>query len=183
MTLLANPSILDGLGILLAAVGGAGLVGLFISEPLRPAIKRVVGSTCAVMAVGGALLMVQAASLRDADRNLDAAQQAELAKAVSRFPDVRFEVFAARNDPETLSLASKVVDAVKTGTGAALTLEARPGEQKGVSLMLRDRQSELGRAVGATIGRAFMAARVASITDDKPGLDDRTVWIIVGEKP
>ncbi len=181
--LLSDPSILDSLGILLAAVGGSGLVALFISQPLRPAMKRVVASTCAVMAVAGALLMVQAGLLRDADRNLNPAQQAELAKAMSRFPDVRFEVVAVRNDAETLSLASKVVDAVKTGTGAALTLEARPGEQKGVSLMLRDRQSELGRAVGATIGRAFMAARVASITDDEPELDDRTVRIIVGEKP
>lgn len=183
MKLLANPSILDALGILLTAVGGAGLVALFISQPLRPAMKRAVASTCAVMAVGGALLMVQAASLRDADRNLDAEQQAELAKAVGRFPDIRFEVFTARSDPETLSLASKVIDAVKTGTGAALTLEARLSERKGVALMLRDRQSELGRAVGATIGRAFMAARVASITDDEPELDDRTVRIIVGEKP
>ena len=181
--LLSDPSILDGLGILLTAVGGPGLVALFISQPLRPVVKRVVGSTCAVMAVGGVLLMLQAASLRAADRNLDAAHQAELAKAVSRFPDVRFEVVTARDDAETLALASKVLDAVKTGTGAALTLESRLSQQRGVSLMLRDRQSDLGRAVGATIGRAFMAARVASITDDEPRLDDRTVWIIVGEKP
>ena len=43
--------------------------------------------------------------------------------------------------------------------------------------------AKLGRAVAARIGRAFMAARVASITDDESTLDGRTVRIVVGEKP
>ncbi|GEP61612.1 hypothetical protein [Reyranella soli] len=184
MSPFADPWILDSLGIALTAVGGAGLIALFISQPLGPVMKRAVGVICAVMAVGGILLMVRAGSLRDSDRDLDPAQQAELAKALSRFPNVRFEVLMGHTGEETRSLASKVVDAVKAGTGAAPTIGATlPSQQKGVVLVLRDRETDLGRAVATTIGRVLMAARVAAITDDEPGLDDRTVRIIVGEKP
>lgn len=182
MTLFHDPWILDGLGILMMAVGSAGLVALFVSRP--PAMKWAVGATCAMMAVGGVLLMVRAEALRDADRDLDPAQQAALAKAIGRFPDIRFEVFTADADAETRSLAAKVVAAVKTATGAVPPLgETPPLPQKGVVLVLRDREADLGRAIAATIGRAFMAARVASITDDAPDLDDRTVRIVVGRKP
>jgi hypothetical protein len=184
MSPFADPWILDSLGIALTAVGGAGLIALFISQPLGPVMKRAVGVTCAVMAVGGVLLMARAGSLRDSDRDLDPAQQAELAKALSRFPNVRFEVFMGHTGEETRSLTAKVVDAVKTGTGAAPMLgDVLPSQQKGVVLVLRDRETDLGRAVAVTIGRVLMAARVAAITDDEPGLDDRTVRIIVGEKP
>jgi hypothetical protein len=184
MTLLSDPWILDGLGILLLVVGSAGLVAVFISTPLRAAMKRSVGVICAAMAIGGVLLMVRAEALREADRDLDPAQLARLARAMSRFPDTRFEVFTAHTNNETRSLASKVVEAVKAGTGATPMLgQTPPSPQKGVVLVLRDRETDLGRAVAATIGRAFMAARVASITDDEPTLDDRTVRIIVGEKP
>jgi len=183
MTLLSDPWILDGLGIVLMAVGSAGLVALFISSPL-PRLKRAVGVTCAAMAIGGVLLMVKAEALRDADRDLDPEQQANLARAIGQFPTIRFEVFTAYTDNETRSLASKVVEAVKTGTGAVPTIgETLPLPQKGVVLVMRDRETDFGRAVAGTIGRAFMAARVASITDDEPALDDRTVRIIVGEKP
>ena len=184
MTLFSDPWILDSVGTVLAAFGSAGLVALFISTPLRPAMKRSVGVICAVMAIGGGLLMVKAAAMRDADRDLTPAQQANLARAMSQFPNVRFEVFRAYTDDETRSLASKVVEAVKTGTGVMPPVaDIPPRPQKGVVLVMRDREAGLGRAVSATIGRAFMAARVASITDDEPALDDRTVRIIVGEKP
>jgi len=184
MTLFSDPWILDGLGIVLAAVGSAGLVALFISTPLRPLLKRAVGVICATMAIGGVLLMVRAESVREADRDLDPAQLANLAKAMGQFPNIRFEVFTAYTDDETRSLASKVAEAVKAGTGATPALgEVPPRPQKGVVLVMRDREADLGRAVAATIGRAFMAARVASITDDEPALADRTVRIIVGEKP
>ena len=184
MTLFFDPWILDGLGILLMAAGSAGLVALFISSPMRPAMKRSVGVICAALAIGGVLLMVRAGGLRDADRDLDPAQQANLAKAIGQFPNVRFEVFTAYGDNETRSLAAKVAAAVKAATGATPTLgETPPRPQKGVVLVMRDRETDFGRAVAATIGRAFMAARVASITDDAPEFDDRTVRIIVGEKP
>ena len=79
---------------------------------------------------------------------------------------------------------SVLADAVKQGTGATPALgETPPLLQKGVVLVLRDRETALGRAVAARIGRAFMAARVASITDDESTLDGRTVRIVVGEKP
>jgi hypothetical protein len=184
MKLLSDPWILDSVGIFLTAAGSAGLVALFISTPFSPAAKRAVGAICAVMAIGGVLLMAQATALRDADRDFTPEQLADVAKAISRFPDVKFEVFTAYTDNETRSLAAKVVEAVKAGTGAMPTLgEAPPRPQKGVVLAMRDREAAFGRAVAATIGRAFMAARVASITDDAPELDDRTVRIIVGEKP
>ncbi len=184
MTFFSDPWILESLGTLLVAVGGTGLIAAFISQPLGPVMKRSVIAICAAMAVGGSLFMVRAATLRDADRDLDAVQQANLVKAVSRFANVRFEVLTADADDETRALASKVVDAVKTGTGAMPTLgETPPFPQKGVVMVLRDKESDLGRAVSATIGRAFMAARVASITDDEPTLDDRTVRIVVGRKP
>ena len=184
MTLFFDPWILDGLGILLMAVGGAGLVALFISTPFQSAVQRSVGVICVAMALGGGLLMMRAATLRDADRDLDPAQLANLARAMGEFPNVRFEVFTAHTDHETRSLASKVADAVKQGTGATPALgETPPLLQKGVVLVLRDRETALGRAVAARIGRAFMAARVASITDDESTLDGRTVRIVVGEKP
>src|ERR1700754_3765946 len=101
MTPFFDPWILDGLGILLIAVGSAGLVALFIATPLRPGMKRSVGAICAAMAIGGGLLMVRAETLRGADRNLDPAQQAELARAMGRFPGIRFQVFTAWPDDET----------------------------------------------------------------------------------
>ena len=190
---LFHPWILEGLGILLLAVGAAGLVSLFISQPLGPAMKRTVAVVCAVMAIGGGLLMVRADALRDTDRDLSPAEQANLARAMGQFPNARFEVFTAYTDSETRSLASKVVDAVKTATGTVPALAdipplmqkgvVPPTPQKGVVIVLRDNEAELGRAVAATIGRALMAARVACITDDEPAMDDRTVRIIVGEKP
>lgn len=184
MTLFYDPWILEGLGILLTAVGSAGLVALFISQPLGPAMKRAVGALCAVMAVGGVLLMVRADILRDADRDLDPAQQADLAKAIGRFPHVKFEVYTTDAGAETQSLAAKVAAAVKTATGTAPPVgETQPLPTNGVTLVLRDRETDFGRAIAATIGRAFMAARVASITDDGAGVDDRTVRIVVGPKP
>jgi hypothetical protein len=190
---LFHPWILEGLGILLLAVGAAGLVSLFISQPLGAAMKRAVGVTCAAMAVGGGLLMARADSLRDADRDLSPSEQANLAKAVSRFPNARFEVFTADTDNDTRSLAAKVAEAVKTGSGVAPARAdvpplpqkgvVPPLPQKGVVIVLRDTESDRGRAMADAIGRALMAARVACITDDEPKLDDRTVRIVVGPKP
>ena len=190
---LFHPWILEGLGILLLAVGAAGLVSLFISQPLGRVLKRTVAVVCGVMAIAGGLLMARADALRDTDRDLSAAEQAVLARAIGQFPNARFEVFTAYNDSETRSLASKVVDAVKTATGTVPALAdippltqkgvVPPTPQKGVVIVLRDNQAELGRAVAHTIGRALMAARVACITDDDPSIDDRTVRIVIGEKP
>jgi hypothetical protein len=188
-----HPWILEGLAIVLMAVGAAGLGALFISRPLRPAFKRSVGVVCAAMVVVGVLLMARADALRDADRDLDPAQQAELARAVSRFPNTRFEVLTADTASETRSLASKVADAVQAGSGTAPVRAdipplmqkgvVPPLPQKGVVVVLRNVEADLGRAVASTINRALMAARVACITDDEPSLDDRTVRIVVGQKP
>ena len=190
---LFHPWILEGLGILLLAVGAAGLVALFISQPLGRTLKRVVGAVCAVMAVAGVLLMTRADALRDADRDLSPAEQANLARAVSQVPNARFEVFTAHTDSETRALAAKVAEAVKAGTGRAPAVAdiaplkqkgvVPPLPQKGVVIVLRDSEADHARAIAATISRALMAARVACITDDEPAMDDRTVRIVVGEKP
>ena len=190
---LFHPWILEGLGILLVAVGVAGLVALFLSQPLGRTLKRAVGVVCAVMALAGVLLMTRADALRDADRDLSPAEQAYLAAAVSRLPNTRFEVYTAHPDTETRALAAKVVEAVKAGSGTAPAVAdipplkqkgvVPPLPQKGVVVVLRDTEVDRARAVAATITRALMAARVACITDDEPALDDRTVRIVVGEKP
>jgi hypothetical protein len=73
--MLFHPWILDSLGILLLAVGAAGLAALSISEPMRPVIKRTVGTVCTMMAVGGALLMVRAETMLRADRDLSPAER------------------------------------------------------------------------------------------------------------
>ena len=112
------------------------------------------------MAVAGGLLMARADALRDTDRDLSPAEQANLARAVSQFPKFRFEVFTAYPDSETRSLAAKVADAVKTATGTAPALAdipplmrkgvVPPTPQKGVVIVLRDNHAEPGRAVGTT---------------------------------
>ena len=190
---LFHPWILEGLGILLVAVGAAGLIALFISQPLGRTLKRAVGVVSAVMALSGVLLTVRADALRDADRDLGPAEQANLAAAVSRLPNARFEVYTAHPDNETRALAAKVVEAVKAGSGTAPAVAdipplkqkgvVPPLPQKGVVVVLRDTEAQGARAVAATITRALMAARVACITDDEPAIDDRTVRIVVGEKP
>ena len=190
---LFHPWILEGLGILLLAVGAAGLVALFISRPMRPGLQRAIGAVCAVMALGGVLLMTRAEAMRDVDRDLSPAEQAALAKAISRFPNARFEVYTAHPDNETRALAAKVVEAVKAGSGTAPAVAdipplkqkgvVPPLPQKGVVVVLRDTEAQGARAVAATITRALMAARVACITDDEPAMDNRTVRIVVGEKP
>ena len=82
---------------------------------------------------------------------------------MGRFPGIRFEVFAAWPDDETRSLASKLAETIKmaTGTRAQRSRRLPASPQKGVVLVLRDRDAELGRAVAGTISRALMAARVA----------------------
>ena len=190
---LFHPWILEGLGILLLAVGAAGGIALFISRPLGRTLKRVVGGVCAVMALAGVLLMTRADALRDADRDLSPAEQANLAAAVRRLPNARFEVFTAHPDTETRALAAKVVAAVKAGSGTTPAVAYIPPlnqkgvfpplPQKGVVVVLRDAEADRPRAVAATITRALMAGRVACITDDDPVMDDRTVRIVVGEKP
>jgi hypothetical protein len=145
------------------------------------------------MVLGGGLLMARAEVLRDADRDFSPDEQANLANAVSRFPNARFEVYTAYPDNETRALAAKVADAVKAGSGTAPARAdipplmqkgvVPPLPQKGVVIIVRDREDDLGRAISATIGRALMAARVACITDDEMGADAATVRIVVGEKP
>lgn len=179
-----HPWILDGVGTVLLAVGASGLVALFMSDPMRTGMRRTVGAICVTMALGGGLLMVRAEALRDADRDLSESELAGLAKAVSQFPDLKFQVLTTNTDIESRSLALKVAAAIKAGTGVAPVVgEAPPSTQKGVVIVIRDRTADLGHAVSTVIGRELMKARVASMADDEPGLDSHTVRILVGAKP
>ena len=179
-----HPWILDGFGTVLLAVGASGLVALFMSDPMRTGMRRILGVVCVAMALGGGLLMVRAEALRDADRDLSESELASLAKAVSQFPDLEFQVLTTNTEIESRSLALKVAAAIKAGTGVVPAVgEAPPSIQKGVVIVVRDRTADPGHAASAAIGRALMEARVASMTDDEPALDNRAVRILVGSKP
>ena len=55
--------------------------------------------------------------LNNADRDLTPDQLAALSKSISQFLGVKFEVHILTGDREAQSLATKIVDAVKAGSG------------------------------------------------------------------
>jgi hypothetical protein len=182
--LFSDPSLLGGLGEALVVLGLVGQVSLFFFPAGRRIMERSLGVLFTVVAIGGVALASRAATLRDADRGLTPAQQATLSKAVSQFPAFKFEVLTSRADKEAHSLALKIVDAVKAGSGATPSFgEAMPSLPMGVVLVLRANDADPGRTVVDTVGRAFMAARIAVISDRDTDLGDDTVRIVVGGKP
>lgn len=182
MMLFSDSDILDGLGYGLLAAGLAGLIGLVISDDRRLR-KRVLGVFLAGVAIGGAGLMWRAEAVRNADRDLSPEQQVHLGWAISQLPAVSFEVYAFRADKEAYSLALKIADAVKSATGVPPAEGELQSPQKGVTLVMRDDKTDLARSIINKVGRAFIAARIAVISDSTPELDDGTVRIVVGAKP
>ena len=184
MTLFSDPSLLDGLGQALVVIGLVGQVSLFLFPADRRVLERSLGVLFTVVAIGGVGLAWKAENLREADRNLMPAQRAALSKAISQFPSLKFEILTSSIDKEAHSLALKIADAVKAGNGAMPpvdgTMQSPP---KGVVLVLHAKNTEPGRTIVDTIGRALMAARVAVISDYDTDLDDRTMRIVVGGKP
>jgi hypothetical protein len=184
MMLFSDSSVLDGLGRVLLVVGLVGQVSLFFFPEGRRILERSLGLLFTLVVIGGVALAWRADKLRDADRDLTPAQQAALSKAISQFPNLKFEMFASRADREAHALALKIAAAAKAGSGAMPPFnEAMPAPPKGVVLILRTKDTDQARAMLDAVGRTFMAARIAVISDLEPDLDDRTVRIVVGGKP
>ena len=184
MMLFSDPSFLSSVGQVLVVLGLVGQVSLFFFPEGRRSLERSLGVMFTVLVVGGGSLAWRAETLRNADRNLTPAQKTALSQAISQFPTVKFEVLTSRADKEAHALALKIADAVKAGSGAMPQFdEEMPSPPPGVVLVLNARDAEPGRKVVDTVGRAFMAARIAVISDKADDLADRTVRIVVGGKP
>ena len=183
MIVFSEPSLLNDLGQGLIVLGVVGAVSLFFFPEGRRILERSLGVLFTLVVVGGVALTWRAQQLRNADRDLTPAQKATLGEAIGQFPAVKFEVFTSRANKEAHSLALKIVDAVRTGTGATPNFEeAMRALPVGVVFIL-GKDADLDHTVVDTVGRLLMAARVAVISDRATELDDHTVRIVVGEKP
>ena len=182
MILFSEPSLLNDLGQGLIVLGLVGAVSLFFFPEARRILERSLGVLFTLVVIGGVAITWRAERLRNADRDLTPAQQATLSKALSQFPAVKFEVLTSRGDKEAQSLALKIVDAVKAGSGATPLFDEIISPPVGVVLVL-GKEADPDHAVVDTVGRLLMAAHVAVISDRTVELDEHTVRIVVGEKP
>ena len=183
MMLFSDPSFLSSVGQVLLVLGVVGQVSLFFFPEGRRILERSLGVFFTVVAIGGVGLTWRAQDLRDADRNLTPLQQAALGNAISEFPTVKYEVFAAGDDKEARALALKIIDAVKAGGGAAPPLEELRSPPLGVVLVMRVTDTEFARRFADRVGRVLMEARVAVMRDKAGELGEQTVRIVVGGKP
>ena len=180
----SDPSVLDRLGEVVIVLGLVGQISLFFFPEGRRTLERSVGVLFTLVAVGGVALTLRAEKLRNADRDLTPAQQATLSKAIGQFPTIKFEVIASREDKEAHALALKIVDAIKSGSGAMPQFgETLVKPMPGVVLLLDGKDAPLDRRVVDTVGRVLMAARIAVIGDIEPELGEHTLRIVVGKKP
>jgi hypothetical protein len=182
MIVFSEPSLLNDLGQGLIVLGLVGAVSLFFFPEARRILERSLGVLFTLVVIGGVALTWRAERLRNADRDLTPAQQATLSKALSQFPAVKFEVLTSRGDKEAQSLALKIVDAVKAGSGATPLFDEIISPPVGVVLVL-GKEADPDHAVVDTVGRLLMAAHIAVISDRTVQLDEHTVRIVVGEKP
>ncbi len=184
MTFFSGPSLLDDLGEPLIILGSISLVSLFFFPRGRRILGRTLGVLFALVVIGGVGLVWRAERLRNADRDLTPAQQAALGKAISQFPTVKFEVLTPPGDREARSLALKIVDAVKAGSGATPAFaEALRTPVVGVVLVLDTKGGAPEDNVANAMGRLLMQARVAVIGDRVVDLGEHTVRVVVGTKP
>ena len=182
MSLLSEPSILDDLARLLVIGGIVGQCSLFFFPARRRLLERSLAVLFTIAVGGGVGLAWRADQLREADRTLNAAQQATLSRAVGQFPGLKYQVFARTDDREAEALARRIADAIKAGNGTAPSFDPIVTPHSGVILLVRAREAVASRALDP-IGRALMAARAATIYDLSPELEDNTVRIVVGRKP
>jgi hypothetical protein len=183
MIVFSEPSFLNDLGQGLIVLGLVGAVSLFFFPEGRRMLERSLGVLFTLVVIGGVALTWRAERLRNADRDLTPAQQATLGKALGQFPAVKFEVLTSRGDKEAHSLALKIVDAVKAGSGAMPLFDEKVlSPPVGVVLVL-GKEADPDHAVADTVGRLLMAAHIAVISDRTVELDEHTVRIVVGEKP
>jgi hypothetical protein len=183
MIVFSEPSLLNDLGQGLIVLGLVGTVSLFFFTEGRRALERSLGVLLTLVVIGGVALTWRAEKLRNADRDLTPAQQVALSQAIGRFPTVKFEVYTSRGDREAHSLALKIVDAVKTGSGAMPLFEDKMLAPPWGVVLILGKDADPDHAVVDTIGRLLMAAHIAVISDDKTELGEHVVRIAVGEKP
>jgi hypothetical protein len=176
--------LLDNLGEALAILGVAGVVSLFFFPEGRRLAERSLAVLFTLMAIGGTALMWRADRLVEAKRDLTPAEQAELSKAISQFPNAKFEVLTSRDDREAHSLALKIVDAIKGGSGGTPLFEEEEHLLPvGLTLIFDPEDVDLRRNIANTVGRLFIEARIAVISDETAGLGEQRVRIVVGGKP
>jgi hypothetical protein len=181
--MLSNPSILDVFALISFVLGLVGQVSLFAFPRDRRVLERVLAVVFTVMVGGGVGLAWRAEQLRDADRDMTATQVAGLREALAANPGLRFEVLWGKGDREAQVVARKIAQAVKDGTGSPPVLDHEiVTPLRGVVLGVRDRSVGAGLAVDP-IGRALMAARIATISDAVPDLPADTMRIVIGRKP
>jgi hypothetical protein len=183
MRLFSDPSFLSSVGQLLVVLGLVGQVSLFFFPAARRLLERSLGVLFTVVAIGGVGLTWRAQDVRDADRDLTPVQQAALSTALSQFPAVKFEVFAAGDDKEARALAAKIIDALKAATGAAPPIDDLRLPPLGVVLVMRAKDTEFAHRFADRVGRVLMEARIAVMRDKAEEMDDETVRIVVGGKP
>jgi hypothetical protein len=180
----ADLSLLSGLGELLVLLGLVGAVSLFFFPKDRHIQERSLGVLFTLMAAGGVALIWRVDMLGNANRDLTPAQQVTLGKAISQFPTVKFEVLTSRGDREAHSLALRIADAEKAGSGAMPhfydKIEPSP---LGVVLVFAAKDADLRHNVTNTIGRRLMEEHIVSISSTKDEVGENTVWIVVGAKP
>jgi hypothetical protein len=183
MIFFSEPSLLNDLGGGLIILGLVGAVSLFFFPDGRRILERSLGVLFTLLVIGGAALTWRAEKLRTADRNLTPAQQATLGQAIGEFPNIKFQVFTSSGDREAHSLALKIVEAVKAGSGTMpLVDDMMRSPPPGVILILNRRRDFAYNFVDR-VGRQLMAARIAVISDQATDLDDNTVRIVVGGRP
>lgn len=181
--MLSNPSILDVMATLSFVLGLVGQVSLFAFPRDRRVLERGLAVLFTVMVGGGVGLAWRAEQLREADRDLTTVQFDGLSSAFAAHRGLKFEVLWSQGDGEAQALARRISAAVKAGTGQApVSEQAVPTGLRGVFLGIRDRTVGAGPAVDP-IGRALMAARIATISDSVADLPPDTMQIIVGRKP
>lgn len=178
----ADLLVLRGLGEFSIILGLVGAAALFLDR--RGIRKRWLGLLFVFLTVGGLGLAWRAGQLLVADRDLTPTQQAALSEAISQFSDVKFEVHTLRNDREAKSLAQKIVDAIKAGSGAAPQFVGElPDLDPGVIFVFAPNDTNLRRDFSGVVGTRLAAARIAVITSDETALPEQTVLIVVGRKP
>jgi hypothetical protein len=178
----ADLLVLRSLSELLIVLGSVGLVTTFLSDRPRP--KRLLTVLLASMAAGGLVLAGATDELLAADRDLTPAQQAALSNAISLFSGVKFEVHTLRNDREARSLALKMVDAIRAGSGAMPQfVDGLSGLDPGVILVFAPDDVEFRRTFSNAVGTKLAAARIAVITADEAVQPKQSVRIVVGRKP
>jgi hypothetical protein len=188
MTFLSDSelSFLRELGEILAALGLIGAASLFFFPANRRFLEHVLGAFFTLMAVGGVALAWKTDRLEAADRTLTPVQQATIGEAISQFPTTTFEILTSRGNKEAHSLALKLVDAVKTGSGAPPPFfDQLSPLPLGMVMIFDATDADLRREFFDKVGRRLMEARIVFVSDSRPEMGGRKgiVRIVVGEKP